>query len=733
MRLNKSNASKYFLAAGKARIKPRSRPIISMAATQTMMNRLAQLLLLALPVAAVAAEPQFDKTRLAEIAKRMDECVHEGKISGAVTLIATKDKIVHLAATGKADIAANRPMEPDTVFRVASMTKPITSTALMMLVEQGKLAVDDPISKYIPAFANQSIKNVGSLPPNVTIRRILTHTAGLATSPGDSVGENASLEQIANAIGKRPLEFFPGDKWQYSSGITIAGRLIEIASGESYADYLKKHIFGPLGMKDSAFQLTPAQAKRLAVTYKPGKEKGLLEAAEIPDPTQPRTPNPSGGLYSTAADMARFYQCILSGGSLNGARLLSEKSTAEMLRIHTPGIVTGFTPGNGWGLGWCVVEKPQGVTRLLSPGTFGHGGAWGTQGWTDPARGLIFVLMIQRQNFGNSDASDVRDAFTEAAVTAYRGAESSTVKFIEYHGYKQAVELKSGNVRAVLCPEVGGRPLEFSIDGKNCLYLDDQEGPRQAGRQPSVTAGRFDFGPEMTTPPHQRIFSGEWTAEITGVYSARLISQRDDATGVQLIRDFELKAATNGRGSSPWLSCRQTIINISAEPKEYCHWGRSFALGNGICFIPLAGKSRFPSKYALYEDGGVINVKAKDDNIRERDGFIEILGPSRKPKLGFDSYAGWLAYLMPGDLLFTKRFATYPDRVYNEAAGLTISVWYPPGNRVELEPIGPRERLNAGEAASFTEEWYLTAFPFPKSGEQVDLEKLKAAVEGQTK
>ncbi len=699
-------------------------PLISFLLTR----HLTLLAFFVLAATAFAAEPGFDDTRLAEISKRMEQCITDGKIAGSVTLIATKDRVVHLAAVGKADIAANRPMEPDTIFRVASMTKPITSTALMMLIEQGKLAVDDPVSKHIPAFANQKLKD-GSPARPVTIKDVVTHTAGLATSPGN-IGDNPTNEQIANAIGKLPLEFAPGTKWQYSSGITIAGRLIEIASGESYADYLKKHIFDPLGMKDSAFQLTPQQAKRLAVTYKPGKERGLLEAAEIPDPTQQRTPGPSGGLYSTAADMARFYQCILNAGSLNGTRLLSEKSTAEMLRIHTPGIITGFTPGNGWGLGWCVVEKPQGVTRLLSPGTFGHGGAWGTQGWTDPARGLIFVLMIQRQNFGNSDASDVRDAFTEAAVTAHRGSESATAKFIEYHGYKQAVELKRGNIRAVLCPEVGGRPLEFSIDGKNCLYLDDQEGPPKSGRQPAVTAGRFDFGPEMTTPPHQKLFAGQWTAEITGAYSARLISQRDDATGVQLIRDFELKAATSGRGL---LSCRQTIINISTEPKEYCHWGRSFALGNGICFIPLAGKSRFPSKYALYEDGGLINVKAKDDNIRERDGFLEILGPPRKPKLGFDSYAGWLAYLMPGDLLFTKRFATFPDRPYNEAAGLTISVWYPPGNRVELEPIGPRERLAPGEAASFTEEWYLQPYPFPKSGDRVDLATLQDTVERQTK
>jgi hypothetical protein len=308
--------------------------------------------------------------------------------------------------------------------------------------------------------------------------------------------------------------------------------------------------------------------------------------------------------------------------------------------------------------------------------------------------------------------------------------ESSHAKFIEYHGYKQAVELKRGNVRAVLCPQVGGRPLEFSIDGKNALYLDEQEG-KATGRQPVVSAGRFDFGPELTTPPHPKLFAGEWTAEISGEYSARLISQRDENTGVQLIRDFELKAATGDKaatGGRGLLSCRQTIVNVSNEVKEYCHWGRSFAVGGGICLIPLEGKSRFPSKYALYEDGGLINVRAKDDNIRERDGFLEILGPPRKPKLGFDSYAGWLAYLMPGDLLFVKRFATYPDRVYNEAAGLTISVWYPPGARVELEPIGPRERLEPGQAASFTEEWRLQTYPFPKNGEQIDLARLREAV-----
>jgi hypothetical protein len=336
--------------------------------------------------------------------------------------------------------------------------------------------------------------------------------------------------------------------------------------------------------------------------------------------------------------------------------------------------------------------------------------------------------MIQRTGFGNSDGSDIRDTFTEAAIKAHQGAERETARFVEYHGYNHAVELTRGHTKAVLCPEVGGRPLEFSLHGKNVLWLDDQEGQPRTGRQPSVSAGRFDIGPEMTTPARPKLFSGPWTAEITGDHSARLISERDENTGVQLIRDFELK----GSDKAAHLSCKQTIVNISSDTKEYCHWGRSFALGNGICVIPLEGKSRFPSKFAIYEDNG-INVKATDSNIRERDGYLEILGPPRKPKLGFDSYAGWLAYLMPGDLVFVKRFATYPDRVYNEAAGLTISVWYPPGDRVELEPIGPRERLEPGQAASFTEEWYAWSHPFPASGQHVDLTRLKTEVEQITK
>ena len=295
----------------------------------------------------------------------------------------------------------------------------------------------------------------------------------------------------------------------------------------------------------------------------------------------------------------------------------------------------------------------------------------------------------------------------------------------KFHGYTRAIELRAGEARAVLCPQIGGRVLEFSVAGKNALWLDEAEKAWQPGQKPPASAGRFDYGPELTTIPHPTLWSGEWAGEITGPNSARLTSPRDEAAGIRLIRDFEL--------SENKLDCKQTIVNISKEVREVCHWGRSFSPGGGICLVPLKGQSRFPSKYAMYEDSAIINVKPTDDQIRERDGFLEILAPPRKPKLGFDSQAGWLAYVMPGDVLFVKRFATFPDRVYNEAAGLTLSVWYPQGARIELEPIGPRERLQPGETASFTEQWWLLSHPFPKAGEQIDLQRLSKQVAEQAK
>ena len=307
-------------------------------------------------------------------------------------------------------------------------------------------------------------------------------------------------------------------------------------------------------------------------------------------------------------------------------------------------------------------------------------------------------------------------------------AEAPTARVVTSHGYTQAVELKLGKTRAVLCPQAGGRVLEFSVAGADAMYFDPAEKNWKPGKPGPISAGRFDYGPELIVAAHPKAWAGQWTAEIGKTNAVQLTSPREDA-GIQLVREFRLVAHDKFVG----LSCKQTMRNIGKETREVCHWGRSFSPGGGICVIPLGDRpSRFPSRYAMYEDSAVINVKATDDRIRERDGFLEILAPPRKPKLGFDTYAGWLGYVLPNDTLFVKRFPTYPDRVYNEAAGLTLSVWYPTGPRIELEPIGPRERLKPGESASFTEEWWLLSHPFPKKGQSLDLKALSEQVEKQT-
>jgi CubicO group peptidase (beta-lactamase class C family) len=672
-----------------------------------------------------AGEVAFDKAQLTSIDARMRESFAGHQIAGAVTAVATKIRTVHLSAVGQADIASGRPMTTDSIFRIASMTKPITATGLMILHDEGKLSIDDPIEKFIPSFKGQKLKDGRSVHP-VTIRDVLTHTAGLSRPPSE-VFQSRSLEEIVDGIGKAPLEFEPGSHWKYSSGLNVAARIIEVISGESYADFLHTRIFKPLGMQDTTFVLSKDQADRLATTYLPNKDgDGVVPSTHrsvVLDPTVRRTPNPSGGLFSTAADIVRFYQMVLNGGTIDGRKIISKKSIGLMTSIHSGDVVTGFTPGNGWGLGWCVVRNPQGVSRLLNPGTCGHGGAFGTQVWMDPQRGVVFLLMIQRTNFGNADASDVRDAFQEAAITAIKGAESDSAKVVRYLNYDKAIELTNENTKVVLCPQVGGRVLEYSLDGKNSLYLDEKESEWKPGKPGPSSAGRFDIGPELVVPRRSTLWSGEWTGEITGPRSARLTSQHDEATGVQLVRDFELDATTSR------LLCTQTIMNVSDETREWCHWSRTFAQGEGICVIPLAGQSRFPNKYVMYEEGALINARPVDPNIRIRDGFLEILAAPRKPKLGFDSYAGWMAYAMKNDLLFVKKFKTYPDRVYNEAAGLTISVWYPEGARVELEPIGPRERLEPGQVGSFTEEWWLAPSEYPAAGTDLDLGRVSTIVE----
>jgi CubicO group peptidase (beta-lactamase class C family) len=364
------------------------------------------------------------------IPERMQGFVEDGTIAGAVTLVAHKGEVVSLEAVGFADMANKKPMRPDSLFWIASMTKPITATAIMMLEDEGKLSVNDPVEKYLPEFKNQWMierrtnETIILKRPQrpITLRDLLTHTSGL--SDLSAPRPNCTLAELAMAYSQLPLKFPPGTRWEYcNSGINVLGRIVEVASGESFADFLQDRIFKPLGMKDTTFWPGASQAKRLAKSYQPAKAGKVLEETSIGFikgdlSDRSRTAFPSGGLFSTAQDMWRFYQMALNGGEVNGKRIISRESVDVMTRTQTGDIRTGFTDGMSFGYGWAVVKKPAGVTETLSAGTFGHGGAYGTQGWVDPKKELICVLMIQRVRLPNADASPIRKAFQDAAVAA---------------------------------------------------------------------------------------------------------------------------------------------------------------------------------------------------------------------------------------------------------------------------------------------------------------------------
>ncbi len=352
----------------------------------------------------------------------MQRYVAKGRAAGAVTLVAHRGKVVHFGAVGLRDIESDKKMQRWTRFAIASMTKPITATAVMILHEQGKLDVNDPLEKYLPEFGNVRLKSGDEVSRKLTIRDALTHTSGIV---GDQVFRGSLADHVTE-VASRPLGFQPGDKWQYSPGVSVAGRVVEVVSGQPFEDFLRERIFQPLGMSKTTFRPDAKGVANLAVIYKPGENEGTLSVAgnRISTFTEEDGPNPSGGLVSTAQDLFRFYQMVLNGGEFRGQRVLSSQSVQMMVSPQIGDLETGFTPGNTWGLGWCIVKEPQGVTKMLSTGTYGHGGAFGTQGWVDPVEETIFILLIQRTNMGNSDGSEMRGEFQAVAVEALAKTDS---------------------------------------------------------------------------------------------------------------------------------------------------------------------------------------------------------------------------------------------------------------------------------------------------------------------
>lgn len=370
-----------------------------------------------------------DTAKLPGIEDAMLEMISKHEVAGAVTVVATQDRLLHLAATGQADVAAQKPMKEDTMFWIASMTKPVTGAAILMLQDEGKLNIADPVAKFIPEFA--ALKSPSGKPANLTITQILTHTSGLGEASGPAAMQAQTLADLVPLWLAAPMQFEAGSQWKYcQSGINAAARIVEVVSGMTFDAFLQKRLFDPLGMTHTTFYPSDAQWAQVATAYAKNPDTGKLEAvpprADFGERSRP--PLGNGGLYSSAKDYTRFCQMLLNGGTLAGHRILSVEAVKTLSTVHTGALECGFLQKEafgrhgknyGWGIGTCVLKEPHaGLAETLSPGTFGHGGAWGTQAWIDPRKQIIQVLMVQRSNFPNSDASPVREAFQKAAARA---------------------------------------------------------------------------------------------------------------------------------------------------------------------------------------------------------------------------------------------------------------------------------------------------------------------------
>ncbi len=386
-------------------------------------------LLCCLPFA-LATLPAPAAPELPGVAAAMQSMVSAHEIAGAVTLVATGGKIVHLDATGLADVASGAPMTPETMFWIASMTKPVTSVAILMLQDDGRLSVNDPVAKFIPEFA--TLKTPSGKPASLTIAQLLNHTSGLADPRPAATLSVKTLGDYARVCLSEPMQFEPGTSWRYtSSGFNVAGVIVEVVTGQPFEAFLQDRLFTPLGMADTTFYPSASQQARLAHAYRANPAAGVLTiqpgfgsfGSRIPTPGD-TVPMGAGGLFSTAGDYARFCQMLLNGGTLGGRRYLSTDGYRALTTVCTGDLPTGYTKTKlnhvlAWGLGVAVVRAPAGgVSAMLSPGSFGHPGAFGTAAWIDPIKGAIYVMMVQRPNMPDNFENPPALAFVRAAAAA---------------------------------------------------------------------------------------------------------------------------------------------------------------------------------------------------------------------------------------------------------------------------------------------------------------------------
>lgn len=361
--------------------------------------------------------------RMKRIGTLLQRYVDEDKIAGVQATVARRGHIVYNNAFGMMDIETERPMQLDTIFRIYSMTKPITSLAVMMLYEEGHFQLTDPVARFIPEFEDARVLvteteaglELANLEQEIAIWHLLTHTSGLSYGfdDNDPVDRHiqkhvwrmlehhpeTSLERMIRALARQPLAHQPGSAWRYSLATDVLGYLVEVVSGMPFADFLKQRILGPLGMADTDFYVPKDKVERFAANYGPGDQGGLkvIDAPATSKYTKPTShPSGGGGLVSTATDYARFAQMLLNHGELDGTRLVGRKTVQLMTMDHLDNMMQPFdNPASGFGLGFSVLRDVARSRILGSVGTYGWGGAANTIYWADPQEELFALLMLQ--------------------------------------------------------------------------------------------------------------------------------------------------------------------------------------------------------------------------------------------------------------------------------------------------------------------------------------------------
>ena len=402
-----------------------------------------------LPLVALAqtARPEavgMSTERLLRINELIDRSIAAGDITGAVTLVARNGRVVHLQAQGVMDAASKKPMQKDTIFRVASMSKPVAGTAILMLMEEGKIRLNDPVSKFIPSFKGMKVAvtkpavvpapGAGPAPATppppetyfvpaereVTILDLLTHTSGLLSGPvgnaaGAKLGENRRKEGLryTETLGTTPLEFQPGTRWAYSAvaGFDVLSHIVEIVSGKTFQEFTNERIFKPVGAKDIFFWPSAAQRERLVTSYLKGAN-GLTPRNDPDSMSSEVYFSGAGGFMATAESYARFAMMLANQGESNGARLLAPRTVELMGSAFIPDTLPGRQPGEGYGLSVRTVTDPVARRTFVSKGTFGWSGAYGTHFFIDPEKKLVGVLMIQ------TPVTSLRDDFENAVMQA---------------------------------------------------------------------------------------------------------------------------------------------------------------------------------------------------------------------------------------------------------------------------------------------------------------------------